>query len=132
MPQPQILADLKRALEPYRDKILFAYLFGSMAKGEARAGSDLDIAVYFADIDPDSYHSLKIDIYMALNRSLKKNDMDIVILNSASNLMLLDAIVRYGVVLLDAEPTGLREAFEVDTLHQAMDFKEQRQAVMGV
>ena len=34
-----------RVLEP-RPEILEAYLFGSVARGEARAGSDLDIAVF--------------------------------------------------------------------------------------
>ncbi len=123
---------LKRALEPYRGKILFAYLFGSMAKGGTRADSDLDLAVYCVDRNPDSCHDLKIDIYMTLNRALKKNAIDIVVLNSASNLMLLDEIVREGVVLLDSEPATLREGFEVRTLHRAIDFKEQRRAVMGV
>ena len=130
-PFARMLSDLKYSLEPYRDKILFAYLFGSAAKGEATARSDLDIAVFFADPRPQSHHSLRIDIYMALSRLLKINDMDIVILNTASNLMLLDEIVRQGIVLLDVAPF-FREEFELRILHRAIDFREQRKAAMGI
>ena len=130
-PLSGLLSDLERSFEPYRGKILFAYLFGSIARGEAAHGSDLDLAVCFADRRPQFQRRLKVDLYMTLNRLLKKNDIDIVILNTASNLMLLDEIVRQGIVLLDTDPV-LREEFELRTLHRAMDFREQRKAVMGV
>jgi uncharacterized protein len=130
-PNPQLLLNLELSLEPFRDHILFAYLFGSAAKGETQGGSDLDFAFFFADADPQSHHRLRIDLYMAMNRNLKQNDLDIVVLNTASNLMLVEDIVRNGVVLLDADPQS-REEYEVRMLHRAMDFKQQRKAVLGV
>jgi predicted nucleotidyltransferase len=130
-PLSGLLSDLDRFLDPYRGKIFFAYPFGSVAKGQTARGSDLDLAVYFADRHPQYHRRLKVDLYMTLNRLLKKNDIDIVVLNTASNLMLLDEIVRQGIVLLDSDPV-FREEFELRTLHRAMDFRDQRKAVMGV
>ena len=130
-PLSGLLSELGRSLDPYRGKILFAYLFGSIARGEAARGSDLDLAVYFADNRPQFQRKLKVDLYMTLSRLLKKDDIDIVVLNTASNLMLLDEILRQGIVLLDTDPV-LREEFELRTLHRAMDFREQRKAVMGI
>ena len=126
-----LLSDLRRCLEIHRDEILFAYLFGSFARGDAGPRSDLDLAVYFVDRRPHVHHTLKIDLYMTINRLLKQNDVDIVVLNTASNLMLLDEILRQGIVLLDADPQ-FREDFELRTLHLAMDFREQRKTIMGI
>jgi predicted nucleotidyltransferase len=40
------LADVvRRALEPFRDRIQFAYIFGSFARGEERADSDVDLMI---------------------------------------------------------------------------------------
>jgi len=129
MLQP-LVTDLQMVLAPYRDKILFAYLFGSIATGEAAHGSDVDLAIYLTDSDPQCQRALRIDLYMALSRRLKKNDIDIVILNTATNLVLLDEIIRRGIVILDFDPP-LREEFETRRLHQAMDFRGMRKAVMG-
>jgi uncharacterized protein len=68
---------------------------------------------------------------MALSRGLGTNDIDIVVLNSASNLILLDEIIRRGLVLVDRNP-DLREDFEQKALHRAIDFQAQRRAVLGV
>lgn len=128
-----ILSHLREALAAYRDKILFAYLFGSTARGEAVASSDLDVAVYFQDSQAGSgsHHDAKVDLYMHLSRALQNNGVDIVVLNFASNLMLLDEIVRQGIVLLALNP-AIREDFELRVLHRAMDFRAQRRAAMGV
>jgi len=58
-------------------------------------------------------------------------EIDVVILNSTTNIMLLDEIVRYGVVLIDGD-RNLREEFEHKILHQAIDFKGQRRTLVGV
>jgi predicted nucleotidyltransferase len=48
---PRSLDPLKAVLERQGDLLVCAYLFGSVARGEARAGSDLDITVLF-ETDP--------------------------------------------------------------------------------
>ncbi len=119
-----------RSLVQQQDRVVFAYLFGSHARGDISALSDIDIAAYFVDGDLLRWHEWKISLYMALSRRLGTNDIDIVVLNSASNLILLDDIIRRGVVLVDRDP-DLREDFEQRVLHRAIDFRTQRRAVLG-
>lgn len=120
-----------RSLVEHQDQVIFAYLFGLCARGDASALSDLDVAVYLADADMLRHHELKIDLYTSLSRGLGTNDIDIVVLNTTSNLVLLDEIIRSGLVLVDRNP-DLRDEFEQRVLHRAIDFLTQRKAFVGV
>jgi len=120
-----------RSLVEQEDEVIFAYLFGSCARGEASALSDLDIAVYLVDADVLRCHELKTEIYTALSRGLGINNIDIVVLNTTSNLVLLDEIIRSGLVLVDRNP-DVRDEFEQRVLHRAIDFLTQRKAFVGV
>jgi uncharacterized protein len=126
---------VKRALLPvfekFGDKIVFAYLFGSAAKGEATAKSDIDIAVYFSGDIPESHFQDRLSLYADICRALKSNDIDLLVLNSAANLIMLEDIVRHGILLYDRNP-DLRDEYELKILHLAIDFREQRLAVMGI
>jgi UDP-N-acetylenolpyruvoylglucosamine reductase len=66
-----------------------------------------------------------------LCRVLKRNDIDVIVLNTTTNIVLLDEIIRGGIVLVDRD-VDLREEFEQKILHQAIDFKEQRITFIGV
>lgn len=120
-----------RSLLEQREEVMFAYLFGSHARGDVTTLSDLDIAVYFAEGDILQYNDLRMDLYLALSRGLGTSDIDLVVLNTVSNLMLLDEIIRCGIVLVDRDPDR-RTDFEQRVLHQAIDFKTQRKAFLGV
>ena len=111
--------------------VLFSYLFGSMAKGEVSPLSDIDIAVYLDNIDPNAIFDMKLSLHADICRALKMNNVDMVILNTLNNDMLIDDIIRYGIVIYDRN-TALREYFEIMAIHRAIDFKTQRLAVMGV
>ena len=117
--------------EQYGSKVTFAYLFGSTARRAAYPPADVDIAVFLSPEGRKSAFDVKLSLHADFCRALKRNDVDVVVLNTSVNLMLLDEIVRYGVVLYDADP-DTREEFELKILHQAIDFKTQRLAVMGV
>ena len=120
---------IKQVLQEQGSGVLFAYLFGSRARRDANhPAGDVDIAI-FVDGDADA-QDIRLELYGALSRCLKRNDIDILILNQTRNLMLLSEIIREGIVLLDRDPE-LREAYEVEALHRAIDFKEQRAALMG-
>jgi predicted nucleotidyltransferase len=108
--------------------VLFAYLFGSHITGIITESSDMDIAVYLdkKHADIEDYLSL----HSALTRALKTDKIDLVILNNANNLILLDSIVRHGILVIDREKDR-REEFELHVLHSAIDFKEQRKAIIG-
>lgn len=115
----------------YADDIVFAYLFGSAARGEITLLSDIDIAVYFSSRSKGSYSDMKLTFYGDLCRTLKRNDIDLIILNSLRNIILLDEITKTGVLLFDRDP-DLRQEFECKILHQAIEFKIQRLAIMGI
>jgi predicted nucleotidyltransferase len=128
------IESIKRALLPlfekYRGKVAFAYLFGSVAAGEAAPLSDVDIAVFIEAGNRETFFDDRLSLYADICRALKSNDVDLLVLNSATNLVILEEVVRHGVVLYDRD-SDRREAFELRVLHQAIDFRHQRVAVMG-
>jgi len=128
-------AHLKIALAPiffkYQEEIIAAYLFGSTAKGMNSSASDIDIAVLLRNPDKKSGSVLKFRLYADLCRTLKRNDVDLVLLSLSGNLILNDEIVRNGEVLY-ASDDAAREEFELKVLHRCTDFKLQRRYAMGV
>jgi predicted nucleotidyltransferase len=105
------LAERLRAVLGVRTEILDAYLFGSVARGEARAHSDVDLAVFvepaFLDRPGLGYQAeLGADLQQALGRP----DVDIVVLNHASPL-LYHRVLRDGTRVLarDLAATTTRE-----------------------
>ena len=126
--------DIKKALSSLFEndgRILFAYLFGSVVKGEVTPLSDVDIAVYLNEAGPESSFDIKLSLHADLCRTLKRNEVYLVLLNTLANKMLVEDIVRYGLLIYDSD-SDRRENFEVMSLHQAIDFKTQRLAVMGI
>jgi predicted nucleotidyltransferase len=131
MTKDDIINNATNAVKIYEKGVLFAYLFGSTARAESSLSSDIDIAVYLSEGSTESYFETKLALYADLCRALKRNDVDLVILNTASNLILLEDIIRSGIVLFD-RARDVREDFELGVLHRSIDFKTQRLSVMGV
>jgi uncharacterized protein len=71
-----------------RPEVLEAYVFGSVAKGEAHALSDLDVAVY---VDPalvtTSSYGYAADVSVLLSSATGRRDIDVVVLNDAPPLL---------------------------------------------
>lgn len=126
----EVVNNLRPIIEKY-ENIRFAYLFGSIAKNDPMPLSDIDIAIFLSKEDKKLYYNLKIDIHADVCRTLKRNDIDVVVINTTNNIMLLEEIIRYGIILFDRNK-DLREEFEHKILHRAIDFKEQRRAIVGV
>ncbi|MBI4654799.1 MAG: nucleotidyltransferase domain-containing protein [Nitrospirae bacterium] len=130
-----IVKDIKESLTPifekYRGLVVFAYLFGSAALKETTPLSDIDIAVYFGDVKERALFDLKFSFQADVCRALKRSDVDVLVLNTARNIVVLDEIIRKGILLFD-EDKGLREDFELTVLHRTIDFKTQRLAIIGV
>lgn len=127
------ITDIKDALLPvferHKDKVLFAYLFGSAVEGMGPL-SDIDIALFLSS-KKENFFDIKLSLYTDFCRALKRSDIDVVILNITTNIILLNEIINHGIVLYDKDPE-LREDFELKILHQFIDFKEQRLAIMGI
>jgi len=113
-----------------RYNVAFAYLFGSVVEGNASPVSDIDIAIFVKSPMKDLF-DLKLSLLADICRALKRNDVDVVILNDTKNLLLLEDIIKRGVLLYDISP-DLREEFEIKTQHLVIDFKTQRKAMMGI
>ena len=126
-----MIAEIKKILMNHRNEIIFGYLFGSHAKGLARASSDIDLGFFVNPESEQTFFDIRINLYMDLSRTLKQNNIDIVILNQCRNLILLNEIISHGHLIHDSN-APLRENFEQRILHSAIDFKHQRKMTMGV
>jgi len=124
----KLLSLLKQTLNNI-DNVIFAYIYGSCADGTSHKHSDIDVAVYLDKYRPDFDDYLTIHSHVS--RILKTDKLDLVILNNVKNLILLDEIVRQGIVICDKNREK-RFAFEVSVIHSAIDFKEHRRAIIGV
>jgi len=118
----EIIEQLGRFLEK-REEIQFAILFGSIAKGTSNKLSDVDIAVMlapgFKDSSPYGYQAT---LTADLMQELKRNDVDVVILNEAP-IPLKYEILRYG-DFVHIRDKQARIQFQVDTPNQYEDFKQ--------
>jgi predicted nucleotidyltransferase len=101
---------MRSALEPF-EGVLEAYVFGSVARGEEAAHSDVDVAVFVA---PDELErpgfGVHAEMAAALQSALGRSDVDVVILNMAPPV-LYHRVLRDGLRLFarDLKATTVRE-----------------------
>lgn len=112
-----LIPDAIAALESCPD-IIFAYLFGSLAKGKLEPLSDLDIAIYLKK--ESNFSQIKKDILSRLIDLLYTDEIDLVILNSAS-LPLSMRIIENKKVIVDKAPF-LRHSYESLVMRKYFDF----------
>lgn len=109
------LEDILRERLLLRPEVLEAYLFGSQARGEAAAHSDVDVAVY---VEPSRAaggpYGYDAELSSELMAALGRNDVDVVVLNDAPP-MLYHRVLRDGVRLFsrDELATSAREGYAV-------------------
>lgn len=108
-----------------RKDILFSYLFGSYARASYGPFSDVDIAVYITE---DRRSEKKLDILGDLNKILKTDELDLVILNDAS-LALRMNILKNCRLLSDSAPF-LRHTCESITTRSYLDFAPVEKAIL--
>jgi predicted nucleotidyltransferase len=109
------------------ENIVFAYLFGGLAKGELKPLSDVDISVYVKDIG--NLPEYKLKLFDALTEILRTNEMDLVILNTAP-VILSGKILQNKQSLVDKNPP-LRHAYESLTLRKYFDFTVKEKALFS-
>ena len=82
-------------------KVIFSYLFGSLARRNLSPLSDVDIAVY---LKPDTnYAESKLEILGQLMDILQTDEIDLVILNTA-DIPLVMNIVKAKEIIIDKDP----------------------------
>lgn len=117
----RLVVSIAKALQG-REEVAEAYLFGSQARGDAQAHSDVDVAVYLDPHPPPACPfgyaaGLTTDLMAALGRS----DVEVVVLNKAPPL-LYHRVLRDGlrVCSKNLAQTTTREGY---ALSRYCDFK---------
>jgi predicted nucleotidyltransferase len=117
-------AVVERALHEFfaqkQPGVVAAYLFGSVARGTARAGSDVDVAVLCAGEPPASLAGLPLDLEAELERLLGI-PVQVVVLNRAP-VDLVHRVLRDGALLIDRDPSA-RIRFEVKARNEFFDLQ---------
>jgi predicted nucleotidyltransferase len=117
---PQVVDILKT-----HQKVVFSYLFGSLARDKVLPLSDIDIAIYLKEgVDLDQE---KMSILQNLIDLLGTEEVDLVLLNTAP-LTLKARIVENKKILVDKEPF-LRHSFESLVLREYFDFSKKEEQI---
>ena len=102
--------------------VLFAYLYGSHAAGDAHAGSDVDIAVFLADSAVDKPMRIESIIALAFDDALGHTvDTDVRSMNEAP-LVLQGEVATKGVLLYSCDERA-RVEFETRVRMAYFDFQ---------
>lgn len=112
-----------------RPEVAFSYLFGSRARGEAGAGSDLDAAVWVRDPGGADLAGIKLELLDLICDGLGLDWVDVLILNAAP-ASLRYAVQREGRLILDRDPPG-RIAFECRARKDYWDLEPRMKAYAG-
>lgn len=124
MNRDKIIENLK-SYTSSKDKIVFAYLFGSLARGESGGNSDIDLGMYLIPDCQENFFALKLEYKNELEQILKK-PVDIVIMNDAPPL-LNHQIFRDGILLKNQDQKILTN-FRVRNFH----FYQDQKTIMGM
>ena len=102
-------------------EVVLGFLFGSYARGQGRADSDVDCAVLLADNVPaDGYFRFRLLVMDGLARSIGRDDVDLAILNEAP-LALAYRVLRDGKLLFCRDHAAYVQ-YRVRTLDLYFDF----------
>ena len=115
-----VVEAVRRVLEGRTD-VLLAYVFGSVARGEARPSSDLDLGVVFRFVPvPRERDRLTTDLEVAAGRRV-----DLVVLNEAPPLLTHEAIREGRLIVCRDEDERVR--FETRATARYLDTRYLRQ-----
>lgn len=118
------MSDLVPQLEAFfaergrADGLAAAYLFGSEARGTARTGSDVDVAVLFSAAPPKGLAGLSFGLQGELERRLRRS-VDLVVLNRAP-ADLVHRVLRDGLLVAERDRSH-RIRFEVAKRNEYFD-----------
>lgn len=114
---------LVAVLQADRSGAVAAYVFGSMARGDATSLSDVDVAVLWDRTPASTLSGERLELESALEWHLGQA-VDVVALNTAP-ADLVHRILRDGVIVLDRDP-GRRIRFEVARRNEYFDLEPVR------
>lgn len=118
---PDIRPGIERAKTVLQgeERVLFAYLFGGVARGRVTPLSDIDVAVY--ETVTENLGVFKLDLFTRLAAALGTDELDLVLLGRAP-VSLAGRVLQDRVVLVDKHPHR-RHVYESLTLRKFFDFR---------
>ena len=117
-----MVIDAIRRFFASRDDVAAAWVFGSEARGTARAASDVDVAVLLKrDTDRTLLDSVPAALEEDLTRVCGGRRVDVVLVNRASP-DLVHRVLRDGVLVAEHDRSR-RVAFEVKKRNEYFDLK---------
>lgn len=111
------VGDVLRDVLQSEERVLAAWLFGSVARGTATEHSDVDVAILLGR-RPTRLRDLQTDLADRLSRETGR-DVDLVVLDSAP-ADLIHRVLRDGVLLSDRDRAA-RIRFEVQARNRFFD-----------
>ena len=103
-----------------RPDILAAYVFGSVATGQTRKDSDVDVAILLRNgIRPSRAFRLRLELMSDVGHALRRRDIEVVILNDASPLF-AHRVLSNGKLVFERSASA-RVRFQVMTANRYAD-----------
>lgn len=108
--------------------VVAAWVFGSVARGEARPTSDLDVAVLLLEGGADVEEALRA-LSSELERFSPSGRVDIVVLGEQGSVF-RHRVLREGALVLDRDPET-RQDYEARTIVEYLDWKPTHDIAMA-
>ncbi len=118
MNRQQMIRMITEELASSDDRLVAAYLFGSVARGTDHPESDVDVGILLRTVTSDGLDSLRFFVEGQLERVLGR-PCQIVVLNNAPP-DLVHRVLRDGDLLVDRDPAA-RVEFEVRARNEYFD-----------
>ena len=118
METPDLSHALRTVLEAAPPEVLAVYLYGSRARGTARPGSDLDLALLLAAPPAATLRGVARNVEAAVERAVRI-PVEAVVLNRAP-ADLVHRVLRDGILVLDRDRAA-RLGFEVRARNEYFD-----------
>lgn len=120
------LVERLRAALQGRSDVVCAWLFGSQARGDAREGSDVDVAVLRGMPRPRTLDDWPVELESAVEEAVGSR-VDLVLLDDADS-DLVHRVLRDGVLVVERDRAA-RIAFEVSKRREWLDLEPVRRRV---
>ena len=120
MDAERIMSELESFFAVHPGDAVAVYLYGSVARGTAREGSDVDVGVLLEEDPPRTLEGLKLDLEADLE-ALLEVPVQLVVLNRAPP-DLVHRVLRDGRLVLDRDRSR-RIRFEVKARNEFFDLQ---------